>query len=65
MAYMLYRNQVRADERNVVDLAEHLDDASVVDTRNEDSEQVSEQCRLLLQVERQGLVVAKVSRVSN
>lgn len=42
----------------MVDLAEHLDHPAMIDTRDEDSEQVREEGRLLLQVEREGLIVA-------
>ena len=42
----------------MVDLPEHLDDTAVVNARNENSEQVGEESRLLLEVERESLVVA-------
>ena len=60
---MLYGDQVRPDEGDVVDLAEHLDHSCVVDTRDHHAEQVSEQRGLLLQVEREGLVVASEGHV--
>ena len=54
---MLHSDQVGANEGNVVDLLEHANNAGVVDTRDQDRKQVREQCGLLLQVERQALVV--------
>ena len=55
---MLDSYEVCADKGNMVDLSEHLDDAGVVDTRNENGKEISEERRLLLKVERQSLVVA-------
>ena len=55
---MLHGDEVGADERNVVDLTEHLNNTSVVDTWDQRGQQVSEKSRLLLQVERKRLVVA-------
>ena len=56
--YVLNCNEIRTDQRDVVDLPEHLDDTAVVNARNENSEQVGEESRLLLEVERESLVVA-------
>lgn len=56
---MLDSNEVRANERNVVDLPEHPHNAGMVDARNQDRQQVGEKRWLLLQVERKSLVVAK------
>ncbi len=55
---MLHGDEVRADEGNMVDRPEHLDDTSMIDTGNEDSEEVGKECRLFLEVERQCFVVA-------
>lgn len=55
---MLHGDQVRANERNVIDLLEHANYARMVDARNHDREKVCEQRRLLLKVERKGLVIA-------
>ena len=41
----------------MIDLPEHLDNTSVVDPRNHDGQKIGEQSRLLLQVERKGLVI--------
>ena len=57
---MLDSNEICADERNVINLPEHLDNTCVVDTRNEDSEKIGEERRLFLQVEREGFVVAEI-----
>jgi hypothetical protein len=54
---MLNSNEVGPDERDMVDLAEHANDSAVVDARNHDSKEVSEEGGLLLEVERQSLVV--------
>ena len=61
-AYMLNGDEIRPDEWYVVNLPEHLHNARVVDARDEDGEQVSEKRWLLLQVERQSLVVAGATR---
>ena len=42
----------------MIDLLEHADDASMVDARDHDRQEIGEQGRLLLQVEGEGLVVA-------
>lgn len=55
---MLHGDEVRADEGNMVDRPEHLDDASVIDTGNEDGEEVGKECRLFLEVECECFVVA-------
>ena len=57
-SYMLHSNQVRANEGDVIDLLEHADDASVIDTRNHDRQKIRQQRGLFLQVERERLVVA-------
>ena len=56
---MLYRNEVGPDERDVVNLGERPDHSGVIDTGNENSEQVGKECRLFLKVEGEGLVVAR------
>lgn len=56
---MLDGNKVWSDKGYVVVSLEVLDYASVVDSWDEDSEEVGEQSRLLLHVERKRLVVAK------
>ena len=55
---MLNSDEVGPDERNVVDLTEHLDNSRMIDTWNHDCQEISEERRLLLKVERQSLVVA-------
>ena len=42
----------------MVNLSEHLDDTSVVDTRDHHAQKISQERRLLLQIERERLVVA-------
>ena len=58
---MLDCNEIRLDEWDVVVILvlEHADNATVVNTGDEDREQIVEQVRLLLKVEREGLVVAE------
>lgn len=55
---MLDSDEVGANERDMIDLTEHADDAGVVNTRNKNSQQVGKKCWLLLEIECQGLVVA-------
>ena len=57
-AYMLHGDQVRANERDVVHLPEHTDNAGVVDAGNENGEEVGKEGGLFLEVEREGLVIA-------
>ncbi len=57
--HMLNSNKVRPDERQVVDLPEHTNDAGVVDTRDEHSQEICQKCWLFLEIERQSLIVAK------
>lgn len=40
--YVLDCNEVRADERYVVNLTEHANDTGVIDARNEHGEEVSQ-----------------------
>ena len=56
--YVLHGDQVGADQWDVVDLAEHLHHTAVVDARDEDGQKVCQESRLLLQVERESLVIA-------
>jgi len=64
---MLNSNQVRPNQRNMVHLTEHANHPSVIDTRNQDSQQISQKRRLLLEVKCQSLVVSEftVNIVSN
>lgn len=55
---MLYSNEVRANERDVVNLAEHANNTGMINAGNKNSQQVSEKCWLFLEIERKGLVVA-------
>ena len=59
VAYVLDGDEVRADERDVVNLGERPDHSGVIDTGNENSEQVGKECRLFLKVEGEVLVVAR------
>jgi hypothetical protein len=56
---MLHGYEVGSDQRNVVVALEHFDHTGVINTRNKDGEKIGEKCGLLLQVERQGLVITK------
>jgi hypothetical protein len=44
----------------VVDLSKHSDNTAVINTRNEDSEEVCQKCGLFLEVESKGFVVTVV-----
>ena len=55
---MLHGDEVRLDQWHVVCRLEEADNTGMVDTRDQDGEQVVEQCRLLREVEVEGLVVA-------
>lgn len=55
---MLDSNEIRPNERNVINLSEHANNARVIDTRNEHRQQVGQQIRLFLQVETERLVIA-------
>ena len=65
ITYVLHSDEVRANEWNVVDLAEHLHHTAVVDARDEDGQEVCQESRLLLQVERESLVVAATTSQMN
>ena len=56
---MLHSDEVGSNKGNVINLAEHPDNSTVIDAGNEHSEKICEKGRLLLQVEGEGLVVAK------
>lgn len=55
---MLDSNQVSPNERYVVNLSEHANDTSMIDSGNEDSKEISQQGGVLLQIECQSFVVA-------
>ena len=59
---MLHGDEVGADERNVINRPERLHNTGMVDTRNKDGEEISEEGRLFLEVEGEGFVVAKPKR---
>jgi hypothetical protein len=56
---MLNGDQVWANQGNVVDLPERLDDAGVIDAGDEDRQEIGKQSWLLLEVEGDSLVVAE------
>ena len=58
--YLLYSNEIGADQGNVVDLSKHSDNTAVINTRNEDSEEVCQKCGLFLKVESKGFVITVV-----
>lgn len=62
---MLHGDEIRADQWDMVDLAEHPDDTRMVDSRNHDGQQIGEEVRLLLQVESERLVVAVTQRLAH
>ena len=62
--HVLNSDEIRANERDVIDLAESADDARMVDSRNKNSQKVSQESWLFLQIECQSLVVT-LSEVSN
>lgn len=57
IAYLLHGDEVCSDERDVIDLVEHANNTTMVDTRNQHSQQISQQSWLFLEVERKSLVV--------
>lgn len=57
--YVLHSNEIWPYQWDVVYGAEHGDDTRMVNTRNEDSKQISEQCGLFLNVEGQSPVVSE------
>ena len=57
-AYVLHRNKVSPNQRNIIIALEHLDYSCMVNTGNEDGQEVGQEGGLFLQVEREGLVVA-------
>lgn len=57
ITYLLYSNEIWANQRNVVDLSEHSNNTAVINPRNEDSEEVRQKCGLFLEVESKGFVV--------
>lgn len=59
MTHMLDSDKVRANEGDVVDLAENSDHAGVINAGNQYAQKIGQQRWLLLEIERQSLVVAK------
>ena len=55
--YVLHGDEVRTNKRDVIHLAEHSDHTGVINTRNQHTQKIGQQGWLLLEVERQGLVV--------
>lgn len=55
---MLDSNQIRPYQGDMIDLLEHPDHSAVIDARDEGSEEIGQQCGLLLQIECQGFVIA-------
>jgi hypothetical protein len=54
---MLDGNEIRADKGDVVDLAEGANNTRVVNSRDKDSQEVSQEGRLFLEVECQSFIV--------
>lgn len=61
---MLYGNEIRPDEGDVIDLTEHLDHSGVINSWDQNRKQVSQKCWLFLQVECKSLVVSVRSDIS-
>lgn len=61
---MLNSNEIRPDQRYVIYLLEHSYNTAVFNTRNEDSQEICQQCRMLLKVEGQSLVVTTRENIS-
>jgi hypothetical protein len=61
--YMLDSDEIRADERDVVDLAERTNNTRMINTRDEDSQKVGQEGRLFLKVERQRLIITIADNV--
>ena len=55
---MLNSNKVRANEGDVVHLAEHSDHTGMIDAGDQHTQKIGQQRWLFLEVERQSLVVA-------
>lgn len=63
VTHMLYSDEVRSNERNVVDLPEHFHDPGVIDSWYQDSKEICKQCRLFLEIEGERLVIAGTQSV--
>jgi hypothetical protein len=50
-------NEIRVDERNEANLTESTDNTRMVDSRNENGQEVSQEGWLFLEIERQRLVI--------
>jgi hypothetical protein len=48
---MLDSDQIRSDKRDMIDLFKNADNTAVIDTRNEDRKEISQQIWLLLKIE--------------
>jgi hypothetical protein len=55
--HMLNSDEICANERDVIDLAESADDARIVNSRNENNQKVGQESRLFLQIECQSFVI--------
>ena len=62
--HMLNSNEICANERDVIDLAESADDARMVNSRNKNRQKVGQESRLFLQIECQSFVIT-LSEVSS
>ena len=60
---MLDSNEIRADERNMVNLAEHTNNTRIINTRDGDSQKDSQEGGLSLKVERQRLIITTADDV--
>jgi len=56
--YVLDRNEICSNQWDVIHLAEHADDPPMVNAGNENSEKIGQQRRLLLEIERESLVIS-------
>jgi hypothetical protein len=61
---MLNIDEIYANEKDVINLAESADDARMVNSRNKNGQKVGQESELFLQIERQSFVIT-LSRVSN
>ena len=52
-----HSNEIRVDERNEANLTESTDNTRMVDSRNENGQEVSQEGWLFLEIERQRLVI--------
>jgi len=56
---MLDGNEICPNQGDMIYLAEHADNPPMVNAGNEDSEKISQKHRLLLKIERKGLVISR------